>query len=189
MLLSLLFIYFILCFLLPTLRIYKSSGKIPITFKGNDNAHDLIGFYMKVLIGLCVVAGVEHWQPAIFNFYVLFDEPTMSTYGYALIIISMMWTVVAQAQMASSWRIGIDTENKTELRQHGLFKYSRNPIFLGMLGLVLGIFIVRPIFLNMLTFVLSVILITIQVRLEEEFLDRQHGQDYSAYKTQTRRWI
>ena len=189
MLLGLLIIYFVLCLLVPTLRIYKATGKNLITFKGNDNAHDLVGFYMKVLIGLCIVAGVEHWQPSIFNFYIFFNEAMVTPYGYALIIISMAWTVIAQWQMSSSWRIGIDNENKTELRQHGLFKYSRNPIFLGMLGLVLGIFIIRPIFLNLLTFVLSVILITIQVRLEEEFLDRQHGQNYSTYKSQTRRWI
>lgn len=189
MLLGLLIIYFILCFFIPTLRIYRKTGKNPIMFKATDKAHDLIGFYMKVLIGLCLVAGVEHWNPRIFNFYIFFDEPTVTPYGYALIVISTMWTVVAQWQMSDSWRIGLDQENKTALRQHGLFKYSRNPIFLGMLGLVLGVFFVRPNFLNMLTFILTVILISIQVRLEEEFLDRQHGPDYSAYKSQTRRWI
>lgn len=189
MLLTLMGIYFLLCFVFPSLRIYKMTGKNPISFKGADNAHDLIGFYMKIVIGLCAVAGFDQWHPSFFNFYLFIDSPALPPYGYALIVISMLWTMVAQWQMSSSWRIGIDTENETELRVHGLYRYSRNPIFLGMLGLVLGIFIVRPIFLNLLTFVLSVILMTIQIRLEEEFLDQQHGDDFFLYKSQTRRWI
>lgn len=189
MLLVLMVIYFIVCFLLPTIRVYKSTGKKPVAFKGNDNAHDLIGFYMKVVMGLCLVAGLEQIQPSFFNFYLFFESPYVGVYGYTLMIISLMWTAVAQWQMSTSWRIGIDIENKTDLRNQGLFRYSRNPIFLGMIGLVLGIFIVRPIFLNLLTFVLSVILISIQVRLEEEFLHVQHGPDYANYKAKTRRWF
>jgi protein-S-isoprenylcysteine O-methyltransferase Ste14 len=34
-------------------------------------------------------------------------------------------------QMGDSWRIGIDQEQKTSLVRHGVFKLSRNPIFLG----------------------------------------------------------
>ena len=33
------------------------------------------------------------------------------------------------------------------------------------------------------------LLIQIQVRLEEEFLTRTHGESYLAYQKQVRRWI
>jgi protein-S-isoprenylcysteine O-methyltransferase Ste14 len=50
---------------------------------------------------------------------------------------------IAQYQMSNSWRIGIDEKNKTELVTKGIF-YSRNPIFLGMIISILGIFLILP---------------------------------------------
>ncbi|GAB2677359.1 hypothetical protein GCM10027036_33980 [Flavihumibacter cheonanensis] len=67
--------------------------------------------------------------------------------------------------------------------------YSRNPIFLGMLFSVFGLFLVLP---NLITFFVSCcsyIVIQIQIRLEEEFLGRQHGEAYTRYKERVRRLI
>ena len=69
-----------------------------------------------------------------------------------LIHLSLLWISVAQYQMSNSWRIGIDENNKTELITKGLFSYSRNPIFLGMIISVAGIFFILP---NALTFFLD----------------------------------
>lgn len=37
--------------------------------------------------------------------------------------------------------------------------------------------------------VLGDALMQIQVRLEEEYLGRMHGQEYEHYRRQTRRWL
>jgi protein-S-isoprenylcysteine O-methyltransferase Ste14 len=94
-----------------------------------------------------------------------------------------------QYQMSNSWRVGIDENNKTELITKGLFSYSRNPIFLGMIISVAGIFFILP---NALTFFLMLttyIVIQIQIRLEEEFLEKQHGEQYLIYKKTTKRLL
>ena len=83
----------------------------------------------------------------------------------------------------------IDEINKTELITKGIFSISRNPIFLGMIVSVLGLFFVIP---NALMFCLTIttyIVIQIQIRLEEQFLQKQHGQVYINYKQKTRRLI
>lgn len=49
--------------------------------------------------------------------------------------------LVAQAQMGNSWRIGVDPK-LTELVQRGLFRFSRNPIFLSLRITLLGLFLV-----------------------------------------------
>ena len=97
--------------------------------------------------------------------------------------------IIAQYQMGQSWRIGIDEANKTELKQVGFFGLSRNPIFLGMLVSLLGIFLVLPNIVTAVCMVSSYLLIQIQVRLEEDFLLNQHGTAYSAYKNKVRRWL
>jgi protein-S-isoprenylcysteine O-methyltransferase Ste14 len=100
-----------------------------------------------------------------------------------------MWTILAQAQMRESWRIGIDTEHPTELVQSGVFKFSRNPIFVGMTVTLLGLFLVIPNVGTLVTLLVGSILIGIQVRLEEEYLTRVHGEKYLEYRRGVRRWI
>lgn len=187
-----LLIYFGLSFIIPTYRTWKQTSIKPLTFGKKDNAHDYIGLIMKFLIGLIFL------NVLIFPFQSLYiwlvpvkylEQPFITYIGLLLIHASLIWIAIAQYQMSTSWRIGIDRENKTELITKGVFKISRNPIFLGMIITVLGIFLITP---NMLSFSLTVstwLVIQIQVRLEEEFLINQHGERYTEYQQRTNRWL
>lgn len=104
-------------------------------------------------------------------------------------IISFILIFVAQKQMKDSWRIGIDEKSHTELINTGLFGYSRNPIFLGMILAIAGLFMIAPNGVTLIIFLLAYALIQIQVRLEEEFLERMHKQAYRDYREKVRRWI
>jgi len=102
---------------------------------------------------------------------------------------SLFWIVTAQFQMGNSWRIGIDKKNKTELKRNGIFKLSRNPIFGGMIVSQIGFYLFHSTFLNLIILVVIYLLISIQIRLEEDFLTRQHGNDYMAFKKSVPRWL
>jgi len=188
-----LLVYLIITFLLPSVRVYKKTGINPITFGKDDNAHDYIGAIMKVLTGLLVVAVLIFSLSAnAYNYLnpIGYLHPDWIKYtGLFLIHASLIWIIVAQYHMKQSWRIGIDEKNKTELITTGFFSLSRNPIFLGMILSLLGIFLIIP---NSLTFFIaatSYIIIQIQIRLEEEHLLKQHGSVYTKYKRTVRRLI
>ena len=183
-------LYMMVAFVLPSYRTYKQTGINPITFGKTGNAHDYIGFVMKVLIALLFIAVfIYSFSDKAYQYLVpisyLMKEVFMIV-GLILIHLSLLWISVAQYQMSNSWRIGIDENNKTELITKGLFSYSRNPIFLGMIISVTGIFFILP---NAITFFLMLstyIVIQIQIRLEEKFLEKQHGQEYLSYKPKFR---
>ena len=186
-------LYMLVAFVIPTYRTYKQTGINPITFGKNDNAHDYIGFIMKVLIVLLFVAVLTYSMSEKMYSYLVpisyLQTQTLTIIGLALIHIALVWISIAQFQMSNSWRIGIDEENKTKLVTDGVFSISRNPIFLGMIISVLGLFLILP---NTLTFFLTIttyIVIQIQIRLEEEFLQKQHAQDYVNYKLKTKRLL
>ena len=103
--------------------------------------------------------------------------------------ISIICIMIAQYHMRLSWRIGIDYENKTPLVTIGFFKLSRNPIYLFLLISLLGLFLIIP---NALTFAVlfaAYLILQVTMRLEEEFLEMQHGQAYLEYKRKVRRLI
>jgi protein-S-isoprenylcysteine O-methyltransferase Ste14 len=186
-------LYMLVAFVIPTYRTYKQTGINPITFGKNDNAHDYIGFIMKVLIVLLFVAVLTYSMSEKMYSYLVpisyLQTQILTITGLALIHIALVWISIAQFQMSNSWRIGIDEENKTKLVTDGVFSISRNPIFLGMIISVLGLFFIVP---NALTFFLTIttyIVIQIQIRLEEEFLQKQHAQDYVNYKLKTKRLL
>ena len=185
--------YMMTAFGWPSIRTWKQTGVNPITFGKSDNAHDFIGRWFKVLLGLVPLTIVVFWISKPAYTYLLpapFLQVTIIQWtGIVICLLSLIWTVVAQAQMGNSWRIGIDERNKTKLVTEGLFHFSRNPIFLGMQLTLFGLFLLLPNAVTMLVLITGCMLIQIQVRLEEEYLLKQHGEDYSNYKKSVRRFL
>lgn len=173
--------------------VWKRTGINPVVFKANDSAHDYIGRVFKLLFALIVAIVVVYsvWPTGYQLFLPIewLERRWISTAGAILLVVSLVWTVAAQTQMGESWRIGIDHEHQTALVRTGVFGFSRNPIFLGMMITLAGLFLVIPNALTLLTLVSGVILIGIQVRLEEEFLLESHGEAYERYKRDVRRWL
>jgi protein-S-isoprenylcysteine O-methyltransferase Ste14 len=185
--------YFVVLFVIPNIRIYKETGINPLVFGDRDNLHDFIGMVMKILIGVVAVLiifsgfigqGQRYLVPVPY-----LEKPWAVYTGMVLIHVSFFLIFIAQQQMNRSWRMGIDEKNRTQLVTSGLFKISRNPIFLGIIISVTGIFLILP---NMFTFaimILTYFVIQVQVRLEEAFLEKQHGQKYLQYKRQVKRFL
>jgi protein-S-isoprenylcysteine O-methyltransferase Ste14 len=187
------FLFFVISFLLPSYRIWRHTGINPVTFGKDDSAHSYIGLVMKALIVLLFANVVIYAIGSEIYVYLVpiwyLEIPVLDIIGLVLIHFSLAWIMVAQYQMSNNWRIGIDEKNKTKLVKNGVFNFSRNPVFLGMMVSMLGLFLILP---NVLSFFLTVgsfIIIQVQVRLEEEFLSRQHGKLYEDYKLRTRRWL
>ncbi|HEU4511315.1 MAG TPA: isoprenylcysteine carboxylmethyltransferase family protein, partial [Pyrinomonadaceae bacterium] len=160
---------------------------------GSDSAHDYIGRLFKALFAAIVVVVIIYaFVPGAYQYLISIhwaERKWISFTGIVLLFVSLVWTILAQVQMGDSWRIGIDTKHRTELVQSGVFKISRNPIFVGMMVTLLGLFLVIPNVVTLITFLVGVILIGIQVRLEEEYLTRTHGDEYIEYRHNVRRWI
>ena len=188
-----LLLYLLVTFVIPTYRTYKQTGINPVTFGNRDNAHDYIGFVMKFLIVLLFIAVVLFsFGGKLYHYSVpvpYLENEYLKIIGLFLIHIALLWVMIAQYQMQNSWRIGIDEMHKTELRTNGIFGISRNPIFLGMIISVLGLFMIVPNALTFFTALATYFIIQVQVRLEEAFLAKQHPVDYPKYKQKVKRFL
>jgi protein-S-isoprenylcysteine O-methyltransferase Ste14 len=185
--------YFASAFFWRSFIVWKQTGINPVVFKQTDSAHDFIGRVFKILFAtIVIVVLVYSFWPSGYQYFVpiaWLERSWLIWSGLALLLLSLIWTVLAQAQMGESWRIGIDEEHRTPLVTSGVFGWSRNPIFVGMKITLLGLFLIIPNALTLLAFVMGVVLIQIQVRLEEDFLVKNHGVEYEQYRRQVRRWI
>jgi protein-S-isoprenylcysteine O-methyltransferase Ste14 len=192
-----LLIYYIVCFIfafaLRSLLVYRRSGVNPFVLPSSGDVPGYVALAFKVVIGgiAVVVVGLAIWPGSqiYFGRWSVLSTPVVAYLGWALLIASLIWLLIAQAQMGTSWRIGIDDKCRTELVQHGLFTLSRNPIFLAMRVNLVGLFLVFPSVVTAALLVAGELLIQVQVRLEEQHLANLHGQVYDAYRARVRRWL
>ena len=190
-------IYFLLFFGLAMFwRSYiawKRTGINPYKLGNGDTVHDFVGkLFRLTLIATALIVVVFSFMYQYYEWLspiAWMNSSVLVLIGIALLVLALIWVLVAQLQMGDSWRIGIDEESKSALVQHGLFGVSRNPIFLGMLVMLLGLLLLLPTAVTLTVTALGFVLIHVQVRLEEAYLTEQYGEEYRKYQMSVRRWI
>jgi len=183
---------FALVFVWPTLRLKLATGVNAIVLPAGDTADAFVGRWFKAtMAGLFLMTGTAAILPDVAPALGAIAMPWAETRliaGWTILGAALVWVFIAQVQMGASWRIGID-ERPTELRANGLFARSRNPIFLGMRVMLLGLFLVMPNGWSLAFLPLGEVLMQLQVRFEEVHLAKLHGETYRAYSLRVPRWI
>lgn len=186
-------IYFAAAMFWRSYQAWRKTGINPYVLGSGDNVYDFVGFLFRLTLLACFLSPLFYafWPAAyaILTPIVWLEALPYKILGVLLLLISLVWVLVAQAQMGVSWRIGIDKENRTELVQSGVFGVSRNPIFLGMRVTLLGLLLVLPNTLSFAVLILGEALVQIQVRLEEAHLSSLHPKAYVSYRSRVRRWL
>jgi protein-S-isoprenylcysteine O-methyltransferase Ste14 len=172
---------------------YKQTGVNPVVLPNSDDAYGYVAKGFKlVMIALFVFCIINLFLPSLRAFFGTFTLPFSEGFcavGWGLMLAALFVTLKSQNDMKTAWRIGIDTQVKTDLMTSGLFKFSRNPIFLSMRTSLLGLFLVSPSTITALFACLGEVFMQIQVRLEEVHLLGLHGEKYTQYQQRTRRWL
>ena len=72
----------------------------------------------------------------------------------------------------------------------GIFKYSRNPMYLGLIFIIISTSIFYLNYYSIITpFIFYFWINRFQIKREEIFLEKKFGKEYVSYKSKTRRWI
>ena len=173
----------------PTIMTWRRHRVWPVVFHREANPFQrLIGALMVLFILGVILWGFLLWTSGPETLGVWPPSPLLQRAGWSLMALGLLGTIVAQRQMGSSWRIGID-DRPTTLITHGLFRWCRNPIFSGMLATLLGFVLVAPAAWTVVGFLLACCLIAVQVRLEEGTLLQVHGPTYKAYASRVGRFV
>lgn len=176
-----------------TYQVWRKTGVNPYRLGREDNIYGFMATLFRLtVIGSVMAIGIYSFALPLYPYLApisWLEIPVVTGLGIAACLTALVWVVMAQSQMGESWRIGIDSEHETALITHGLFQYSRNPIFLGMRINLAGFFFVLPNALTLAIWLVGDVAIQAQVYLEEEHLKRLHGAAYERYCHQVRRWL
>lgn len=174
-------------------RVWRMSGVNALTSAPSEGISKIVSRYFRVTFGMLVVTSIIPLLPQSiqhqFAPFTSVESPIVAAVGWVILLVILVLVVVAQVQMGEAWRIAVDPSQQSKLVADGIFRFSRNPIFVGMRGLYLGAFLILPNGVTLLLWILGDLLIQLQVRLEEAYLINTFGDEYTAYMRSVRRWV
>jgi protein-S-isoprenylcysteine O-methyltransferase Ste14 len=110
--------------------------------------------------------------------------------GWALVLLFVVW---------NGWSLWLFHRHETgllpgqpthEMIEEGPYRLSRNPLYVGLLALYLGLALLSPTFWALVLFPAAVLLVLWGAILpEERFLHERFGATYADYTRRVRRWL
>ena len=83
--------------------------------------------------------------------------------------------------MKDSWRAGIPDKDKTELVTTGIYRFSRNPAFLGFDLMYVGALLLYGNLLTLCVSAFAIVMLHLQILQEERYLMNTFGAPYQEY--------
>jgi protein-S-isoprenylcysteine O-methyltransferase Ste14 len=155
-----------------------------VVFKGStaQNARDVMLVVLPIL--LIGQAAVAAWWPQALPLSEADSRAAAGVrvaLGALLLLGGLLLQAAAMLHLGASWRIGIEQGARPGLVTGGLYRFSRNPIFLALSAVLVGYTLLIPTLLSALILIGAVFAIRQQIAEEESYLLRAYGEAYRAY--------
>ncbi len=150
----------------------------------------------EVFVKITSFAGVLLWtlETALSQLLSQFDSflqlsKLFNFIGLLIMAGGVTFFILAVITMKNSWRVGIDKETKSSLITHGIYRYSRNPAFVGFNLMFTGLFLTFPGILTLLVLLANLISFHLLILQEERHLKESFGREYLKYIEKTPRYL
>ena len=140
----------------------------------------------RIALALLVIStGLWYLSPTATLLYLPY--PLLST---VCIIAGFMVLLLAWLQFKRSATAVCPTVETSRIVKNGLYRYTRNPMYLGMLLMLLGASFMMGTIPSMLAPVVFFLIIDkVFIPYEEDKLQAAFGDSYNEYMGATRRWL
>ncbi|MDD7337507.1 MAG: isoprenylcysteine carboxylmethyltransferase family protein [Ruminococcus sp.] len=109
--------------------------------------------------------------------------------GFCIAGIGDIFFLISVTYMKDSWRAGIPEKDKTKLVTDGIYKFSRNPAFVGFDFMYIGILLMFFNIGTLLFSLFSIMMLHLQILQEEKYMAKTFGEEYLEYKKKVFRYI
>ena len=105
------------------------------------------------------------------------------------LIVGLVTAIAARRALAGNWSSQVAIKENHELITSGLYRYLRNPIYSGMLLMVLGTVLSFGTLSACIGFFVILLGMILKLRGEERILSEHFGREYDAYKQHSKALI
>ena len=180
---------FYILFFGKTILLYRNGIKVWIIGTKTKKPSEILLSSLLLLSFIFIIITSLHIKLPIIISKFLINIIWIKYIGIIFCITSLGIFFLALISFGKAWRIGIDETNSNELITSGIFKYSRNPVFLFMDLYSTGIMLIYPNIIFIIIMICTILCIHIQILQEEKFLINKFSNKYIEYMKKTRRYI
>ncbi|WP_019910293.1 methyltransferase family protein [Paenibacillus sp. HW567] len=119
----------------------------------------------------------------------MFNNIYTTYIGIMITAIGVGIFIAAIVYMKNSWRVGIDKTTKTTLVTDGIYKFSRNPAFVGFNLMFIGLFVTYANLFTLIVLVMNLLAFHLLILQEEKHLYSMFGDDYERYARRVPRYF
>jgi protein-S-isoprenylcysteine O-methyltransferase Ste14 len=105
-----------------------------------------------------------------------------------ILLVGLIFTIISLINLGKSTRLGLPS-NDTKLKTNGLYKYSRNPMYLGFDLITISAMIYTLHWVIIILGVYSLITYHLIIKGEEKFMINRFGEEYKNYQLKVRRYL
>ena len=109
--------------------------------------------------------------------------------GFCIGVLGDMIFLVSVLCMKDSWRAGIPDKDRTTLVTTGIYRYSRNPAFLGFDFMYVGLLLMYFNLSMLVVSAFAIIMLHLQILQEERYLTENYGESYREYRKHVFRYL
>ena len=109
--------------------------------------------------------------------------------GFCIGMLGDLIFLISVLCMKDSWRAGIPDKDKTKLITADIYRYSRNPAFLGFDFMYIGLLLMYFNLSMLVVSAFAIIMLHMQILQEEHFLIDTFGEEYMEYKKHVFRYL
>ena len=121
---------------------------------------------------------------------ILFRVTITKIVGVTFILIALFFLVRSLRQFFLTKNTIVLIKPASSLQTTGVYSVTRNPMYVGLAILYLGIACLIGNWWNIILFPLLLIIVQEYIiKREEKYLEVEFGQEYESYKSKTRRWL
>jgi protein-S-isoprenylcysteine O-methyltransferase Ste14 len=102
--------------------------------------------------------------------------------------VGLLLSAISLINLGASTRLGLPA-SQTSFKTHGIYRFSRNPMYLGFDLLTLGAIACNPHVVIAVMGLYSMIVYHLIILGEEKFLRQRFGDTYAEYADRVRRYF
>jgi protein-S-isoprenylcysteine O-methyltransferase Ste14 len=137
------------------------------------------------VLSIALIGAMHFWWPLYW-----FMQPPLNFCGLILVVAGIAMSARGSGQFREAGTPVIPFEQSTALVTTGLYRFTRNPMYLGMIIALLGIAIVSGTVGALVPIVIFISIIEFRfIRPEERLLEGLFGNSFRVYRKSVRRWI
>lgn len=151
-----------------------------------SKVHDK-GYYVEVVMKIATyLVLVAELLSIVFNWVNL--SLIWRIFGIYFALVGNVIFFISVWTMKDSWRAGVARDQKRKLVTEGIYRYSRNPAFVGFDLVYAGVLLMffNPVLL--IETIFAIVMLHLQILQEEKYLSECFGKEYKEYMAKVHRY-